>query len=177
MANAAVQRQCSWIRPNILDNRNPYPGATHSIAKLAALELGSRNRQDRLTVFLTNSNLMKGKLFSDQPAINSGYFNGMQAGDEQLAYAKEYGMIFTVCGLSIDCKVSLADRRIQYMNTDGAWTAFCDSYNGIRTIFASFDTSNPGTDLAGEWRKFVNAELSRVARKGRQDGRSNSRRS
>lgn len=53
------------------------------------------------------------------------------------------------------------------MNTKEPWDAFCGTYEGIHSIFAAWDANHPGTDLSGEWKKFVNAELLDVVNSGK----------
>ena len=94
--SAANTKDCTWIVANLLTNTQPYPGATEPVAKMVALELGSHVRQDRLAIFLMNSNRIKGYLFGSNPAVTQSYWNGLQAGDEQMMHLKDMGMVFTV---------------------------------------------------------------------------------
>jgi len=97
LPNYALQAQSTaWIMQELIDNSMPYPGATDSIADMAALELGRNMHRDRLALFLKNSNLLKGQLFGiATPKLDK--FNALKAGDEQMQKLKELGMIFTVC--------------------------------------------------------------------------------
>lgn len=87
----------SWILAELHNNRQPYQGATAGVTKMAADELGTVNHLDRLAIFLTDPNRMKGNLFShkDSPSATLK-FHAMQAGDEQILRLKDLGMIFTV---------------------------------------------------------------------------------
>jgi hypothetical protein len=58
---ATVTRPCTWIVTWIL-SLGPWAGATTNVAQLMSYELGSRDRQGRLAVVLTDSNWMKGAI-------------------------------------------------------------------------------------------------------------------
>lgn len=57
------------------------------------------------------------------------------------------------------------------MNNDEVWSGFCDTYNGIRDVFVSYDQAQAGAanppNLANEWQKFVKAELQRLTSTGK----------
>jgi hypothetical protein len=154
------QRDCAWIRKNIVDNKTPYNGATNSILQLMMQELGTSNTPNRLSVFLARSNRMKGTLAGHNTAANVNTFDALQAGDEQLMYVKEFGMIFA------------------YWNIPEIWNSFCDSYNGMRDVLINFDRSwnsahaTDKSDLAGQWATWNRDNLRIIAQKGRDQAMS-----
>ncbi|SPJ91021.1 uncharacterized protein FTOL_13423 [Fusarium torulosum] len=119
-------------------------------------ELGSRIHHDRLAIFLSNSNRMKGSLFGGSKTTTDATFDKLAAGAEQLLQAREVGLIFG------------------YMGRDEVWGAFCDSYNGILDLMALFDAwylkkSTNTSDLAAQWVKFIRSELDMVAKQAQDD--------
>jgi hypothetical protein len=85
-------------------------------------ELGSRDRQGGFAVILTDSNWMKGAIVKGSSAIQTSRWDNMDAGDEQLAYLKELGILFS------------------YWNHPEVWQSFCDSYTGMRDTCFSLTT-------------------------------------
>ncbi|KAF4232348.1 hypothetical protein CNMCM8980_005128 [Aspergillus fumigatiaffinis] len=130
----------------------PWAGATTNVAQLMSFELGSRDRQGRLAVFLTESYWMKGAIVKGSSPTQTSRWDNLDPGDEQLAYLKELGMLFS------------------YWNYPEVWQSFCDSYNWMRDVllrFDNWDTANRGpSDLVGEWKKFNQLELKRIVEKG-----------
>jgi hypothetical protein len=186
LPNYALQAQSTaWIMQELIDNATPYPGATDSIADMAALELGRNMHRDRLALFLKNSNLLKGQLFGiATPKLDK--FNALQAGDEQMQKLKELGMIFTVCFQSLivhryyvktlEKRSDLRDKPEltiphQYMNTPTVWSAFCATHDAIYDIMAAWDaahaTRQPPPELAEEWKRHVKNELLSVKTKAK----------
>ncbi|RAQ66659.1 hypothetical protein AFCA_000187 [Aspergillus flavus] len=149
---ATVNRPCTWIVTWIL-SRAPWAGATTNVAQLMSYELESRDRQGRLAVFLTDSNWMKGAIVKGSSPIQTSRWDNLDLGDEQLAYLKELGMLFS------------------YWNHPEVWQSFCDSYNGMRDVLLQFDNwyiANRGpSDLVGEWKKFNQLELKRIVERGK----------
>ncbi|KAJ6194672.1 hypothetical protein J3E72DRAFT_198535 [Bipolaris maydis] len=149
------RRDCAWVRRNIVDNKTPFNGAGGSVLQLMMRELGNKNRPNRLAVFLARSNRMKGTLSSHNSAANLNTFDALQAGDEQLMYVKEFGMIFA------------------YWNIPDIWNSFCDSYNGMRDVLSDFDRSwnsahaTDPSDLAGQWESWNRNNLRIIAQNGR----------
>ncbi|KAF5974968.1 glycoside hydrolase family 18 [Fusarium coicis] len=122
-------------------------------------ELGSSIHYDRLAIFLSNSNRMKGALFKGISTTTSASFAQLEAGAEQLLHVRELGFVFG------------------YMGRDDIWGAFCDSYNGILDLMETFDTwyfkeSKSTSDLAAQWVSFIRSELDMVSRQARADVKS-----
>ncbi|KAF5557753.1 glycosyl hydrolase family 18 [Fusarium napiforme] len=122
-------------------------------------ELGSSIHYDRLAIFLSNSNRMKGALFKGISTTTTASFAQLEAGAEQLLHVRELGFVFG------------------YMGRDDIWGAFCDSYNGILDLMETFDTwylkeSKSTSDLAAQWVSFIRSELDMVARQAQADVRS-----
>ncbi|XEV07561.1 hypothetical protein FSHL1_012848 [Fusarium sambucinum] len=119
-------------------------------------ELGSSIHYDRLAIFLTNSNGMKGSLFSGATSTTDARFKALDAGAEQLLNVRELGYIFS------------------YMGRDEVWDAFCDTYSGILDLMERFDawylkkTTNT-SDMEVQWIKFIRSELDMVVKKARDD--------
>lgn len=59
-----------------------------------SFELGSRDRQGRLAVFVSDSNWIKGAIMRGFLPIKASRWDNMDARDEELAYLKELGMPF-----------------------------------------------------------------------------------
>ncbi|OCL13057.1 hypothetical protein AOQ84DRAFT_372514 [Glonium stellatum] len=153
--SAATTRDCNWIRRWMVNQINPGGGA-YSVAKLLAKELGSRYNLDRLTVFLTNANRIKGKFFQFTTAVSFQDFNNLQAGDEQLAFMKELGMVFT------------------YINNADVAQSFCTSYNGMLNVLDQFDQwytaygpDRTTSNLRNEFSRHVRTDLDQVVLDGR----------
>lgn len=111
------------------------------------------DQRQRLAVFLTNSNRLKGQISGDRTP-GTGDFTGLQAGDEQLMFLREFGMIFA------------------YWNHPDIWDSWCATYNGIRDILIRFDAAYGGANpvpanLAQKWADFSRRELNDIARIGR----------
>ena len=106
-------------------------------------------------MFLAYSNRMKGVLSGLKTAIKDDKFDGLEAGDEQLTLAKNFGIIYA------------------YWNVQEIWNSFCDSYNGMRDILDRFDQdwilNNPNnpSNLRDQWGSFVREELAKLAMNGR----------
>ncbi|RGP61415.1 glycosyl hydrolases family 18 [Fusarium longipes] len=119
-------------------------------------ELGSKIHLDRLAIFLSNSNRLKGSLFKGVSSTSDAHFNSLDAGAEQLLHVRELGLVFG------------------YMGRDDIWDAFCASYNGILDLMEQFDAwylkkSTNKSDLAAEWVKFIRSELDMVVKQARDD--------
>ncbi|KAF2223854.1 hypothetical protein BDZ85DRAFT_296016 [Elsinoe ampelina] len=147
------RRDESWIEQNIFTQTINTWGNQPLVNALAD-ELGSVDHLDRLTVFMSKPNLMKG-IFGGGVSISPAKFRSYQAGPDQLYAARQVGMIFT------------------YLNLDTVWESFCDTYNGMLDLFGKFDQwyNVPGdtSHLADEWPKFIRAELDRVVKTARSD--------
>ena len=143
-------RNCAWIKRHIMTRRLVYGGALKTTAEHMIRELGSNNHKDHLAVFLASSNRMKGTLSSLKTVLNNNKFSKMTAGEEQLLYVQEFGMIFS------------------YWNLPEIWGSCCVSYNGIYSVLQAFDAdwalNNPHDplQLSLQWRAFVLTELSNV---------------
>ncbi|OAL51441.1 hypothetical protein IQ07DRAFT_586945 [Pyrenochaeta sp. DS3sAY3a] len=149
------RRKCDWIRPNIMSNKTPFNNAGGTVLQLMMRELGYHNLPTRLSVFMARPNGMKGTLSRWDTAANVEKFNNLLAGDEQLMYAKEFGMVFA------------------YWNLPEIWNSYCDSFNGMRNVLVQFDTAwnagHPGDqiDFTGMWESFNRDNLREVATNGR----------
>ncbi|KAF5846479.1 hypothetical protein GGP41_003865 [Bipolaris sorokiniana] len=67
---------------------NPGRHDCGSVLQLLMRELDTKNRPNRLSVFLARPNRMKGTLAGHKTAANVNVFDTLQAGDEQLMYVK-----------------------------------------------------------------------------------------
>lgn len=153
--SAAARRERFWTENYILTPNSQWGQGT-AFVHLLADEVGTRFTQDRLTVFMSRPNGMKGSLFGGSVSITQVRFADIPAGAKQLLVARQLGLIFP------------------YMNTDTVWQSFCDSYNGMLDLFEQFDTWYTGQtgvnpDLAGEWPRFIRSELDMVVKRARDD--------
>lgn len=93
---------------------------------------------------------MKGDITGLKTAVNARKFDAVEAGDEQLTFAKNFGMVFS------------------YWNLPEIWTSFCDSYNGMLDVLTDFDQNwnalhpQDRSDLATAWSSFVLIELGNI---------------
>jgi len=148
-------RNCAWMRRYILVGRLNHGGVTKAVIMHMMNELGTRDRRDRLAVFLASPNGMKGQISRFVSTVNQNKFNGKEAGDEQLLYAKNFGMIFS------------------YWNINEIWNSWCLSYNGILDVLQDFDRdwalNNPHDplSLATEWQVFILFELDAIVTNSR----------
>lgn len=152
---------CNWIITNIVNDNNPYPGSSGTVISMMSRELGGWARRgfrwdqrQRLAAFITNSNRLKGVITTGNSPGTSD-FNGLLAGDEQLEFLRNFGMIFA------------------YWNHADIWASWCASYNGMRNILVQFDAAYGGAnpvpaDLAQKWATFNRQELNNIARIGRE---------
>ncbi|KAJ8110045.1 hypothetical protein OPT61_g7002 [Boeremia exigua] len=149
------RRDCAWVRKNLIQNRTPWNNAGGSVFQLMMRELGTRDTPGRLAVFMARSNRMKGSLSGWDTAANTATFDNLQAGDEQLMYVKEFGMVFA------------------YWNLPEIWNSYCDSYNGMRDVLAEFDRNwnlahaNDPSDLMTQWETWNRNNLKTIALNGR----------
>lgn len=153
--SAATRRERFWTENYVLTPNSRW-GQGVAFVHLLADEVGTRLTQDRLTVFMSRPNGMKGSLFGGSVSITQVRFGDIAAGAKQLLVARQLGLIFP------------------YMNTDTVWQSFCDSYNGMLDLFEDFDTWYTGqtganSNLAGEWPRFIRSELDMVVRRARDD--------
>ncbi|EED18783.1 bacteriodes thetaiotaomicron symbiotic chitinase, putative [Talaromyces stipitatus ATCC 10500] len=130
----------SWTLPQV----RPY-----SIANVMWSELGNVAHLDRLTIFLSRPNQIKGSLFSMNQAISPTGGYARKAPEAQLMSVKEFGMVF------------------EYMNNPNVWAMFCDTFEAIYGDLVVFDRTyqqqypnNPiNTALATEWSNYIRATL------------------
>lgn len=145
-----------WIFKEYKKWEDPVTKHSNAFIHILLDEMGSKLHYDRLTVFLTNCNCMKGNLFGGATSTSDSRFRALEAGAEQLLNAREVGMIFG------------------YMSLDTIWDAYCDVYNGMLDLFEAFDPwykqqSQKASDLAGLWPKFIREELDMIVKRGRDD--------
>lgn len=154
------RRQKLWTESFILSPNSFWgqdsQGVYHSFVHNLVDELGSKDHPERLTVFMSRPNGMKGSLFKGNAALTEATFRGYSSGPDQLLAARQLGMVFT------------------YMNMDTVWESFCDSYNGMLSAMEQFDIwyqDQTGTDsfLAEEWPAFIRSELDMVVKRARAD--------
>jgi hypothetical protein len=149
------KRDCAWIRKNIIDLKTPWNNAGGSVLQLMMREMGTKDNPGRLAVFVSRSNRLKGTLSGWKTAVNTASFDLLKPGDEQISYAKEFGMIFS------------------YWNIDEIWSSYCDSYNGMRDVLGNFDTEwdrahpNDPSGLQAMWQSFNKDNLREVTTRGR----------
>lgn len=153
--SAANRRERFWTESYIL-NPNSRWGDGVAFVHLLADEVGTVYHQERLTVFMSRPNGVKGSLFSGSVSVTQARFGEIPAGAKQLLVARQLGLVFS------------------YMNIDTVWESYCDAYNGMLDLFEEFDTWYMGQtgvnpDLSGEWPRFIRSELDMVVRRARAD--------
>lgn len=147
-----------WVFEAFQEWEDPKTKKKGTFIKRVIDELGSRDHMDRLAIFLTNCNGMKGRLFGGKSSVTKDSFDKRDAGADQLLVGRELGMIFG------------------YMDQLEIWDAFCSSYNAMLDWMVKFDAwylkeAKKKSDLASEWPKFIRSELDMVVRKAREDMR------
>ncbi|KAF7155934.1 hypothetical protein CNMCM6106_007846 [Aspergillus hiratsukae] len=89
---ALTTRQKTWTTKDVVTSDfllvQPMPGCTQTI-------LVSARRDTSLAVFVTDSNWMKGAIVKGSSPIQTSRWDNLDPGDEQLAYLKELGMLFS----------------------------------------------------------------------------------
>ena len=149
-------RNCAWIKKNLSLRYLTHNGTTQQLPMHLLFELGRNGLTERLAVFLASSNRMKGDLSGEKTTVNLVKFGNMEAGEEQLLYAKMFGMVFS------------------YWNIDEIWNSWCDSYNGLLDVWQTFDRdwalNNPHDPLvlATEWQIFILFEINAIVLSSRQ---------
>ncbi|KAF5980123.1 glycoside hydrolase family 18 protein [Fusarium bulbicola] len=148
----------SWSEKWALTEYNEWKDSkkANAFVHLVVDELGSSIHYDRLAIFLSNSNRLKGSLFKGISTTTNAGFAKLEAGAEQLLHVREIGLIFG------------------YMGRDEVWEAFCDSYNGMLDLMERFDAwylkeTKKTSDLATQWSDFIRSELDMVVRQARSD--------
>lgn len=153
--SAATPRQRFWSETYILTPNSRW-GDGVAFVHILADEVGTLDHEERLTIFMTRPNGIKGSLFGGRVSITQARFGEYAAGAKQLLNARQTGMVFS------------------YMNIDTVWESYCDAYNGILDRLEEFDTWYTGQtgvnpDLAGEWPRFIRSELDMVVTRARAD--------
>ncbi|KAL2683336.1 hypothetical protein Neosp_007806 [[Neocosmospora] mangrovei] len=157
-SNPTPKVPCDWTVKWILAVNKSWPwklrGRPRAFIFLLLSELGNASHLDRLAIFKSRPNGMKGSMFSGKQPSALGEYRRM-SGEQKLLATKEMGMVFG------------------YMNDPIIWKKFCDTYEALYELFGTFDTFYAQQQGAGltipslqkEWKEFMEVVLtSLVAR-------------
>ncbi|KAK2773012.1 chitinase [Colletotrichum kahawae] len=159
-SNPTPKMPCAIIERTMFDESSALPwtdsnGKVVGFIDLLTSELGNEAHQDRLAIYKSRPNMMKGRMFSGKQCTDIKEFKKMSM-DAQLQATKELGLGF------------------EYMNNPAIWSMYCGTYENIYTALGHFDSwyaqsGNTVTipNLQSEWKLYIETVLKSMVQRSR----------